>query len=439
MGFKNLITVQQTTGGGGEPTFVYVERNRRSDSISLPKLTTGDASMRADALNSKFALLEPAQRMDAYKIPSAQFLAAESLRRAESLRFPTLTISDQRARSDKTTVSVLFTTAGTRSFTVPPGVTQMVMEVWGAGGGGGTATVNSGGGGKGGAYARRNSQGVTGGQALSVVVAGSAVAAGAASRVESGIVTSPPRGQINNINIGTGNPSYGATDANAPTPGDQMSQNDFRITFGDGTAAIDFTVPQGPFTVSQYVTAFNAASPVKVTASYDSVTGVLTYTGNEGGAIKTFELVNLSQHSGTIAYTASNVFQTTPENRTQAASDSTGSGTVLLQAAGGNPGGNGNATAGGTGATAQNGTSTGDVTFSGGNGANGTLTAGGSGGGGAGSSGNATGATGSAQLGGNGGASGGDGSVFGGGGGGATTLAGRGAGAQGAVRLTFTI
>lgn len=125
----------------------------------------------------------------------------------------------------------------------------------------------------------------------------------------------------------------------------------------------------------------------------------------------------------------------------EAATQSASSATTYVQAAGGNVGGNGSATAGGAGGTAQNGTSTGDVTFTGGNGGTGTLTAGGAGGGGAGDASNTTGAGPNTQFGvsrGQGGASAAAGQVYGGGGGGATTLAARGAGASGIVVLTYS-
>jgi hypothetical protein len=50
--------------------------------------------------------------------------------------------------------SQTFNTAGTFSFTVPPGVNQVTVNIWGAGGAGGgsTAAITSGGGGGGGAY-----------------------------------------------------------------------------------------------------------------------------------------------------------------------------------------------------------------------------------------------------------------------------------------------
>lgn len=129
----------------------------------------------------------------------------------------------------------------------------------------------------------------------------------------------------------------------------------------------------------------------------------------------------------------------------ETATQSTSTGTIFLQAAGGVGGGNGTGLAGGTGGTTVNGTNIGDVIFTGGNGANGTAIAGGAGGGGAGSTGSATGQTGAPQGGGNGGIPGAiggasaSGNPFGGGGGGAAIGANRGAGGQGLVRLTFTI
>ncbi|MES2394818.1 MAG: hypothetical protein V4549_02380, partial [Bacteroidota bacterium] len=50
--------------------------------------------------------------------------------------------------------STIITTAGTSSFTVPAGVTTIVVKTWGAGGGGGgsSSSSKSGGGGGGGAY-----------------------------------------------------------------------------------------------------------------------------------------------------------------------------------------------------------------------------------------------------------------------------------------------
>jgi hypothetical protein len=115
--------------------------------------------------------------------------------------------------------------------------------------------------------------------------------------------------------------------------------------------------------------------------------------------------------------------------------------TTLLSARGGAVGANGQATAGGAGATAQNGTFVGDVEFLGGNGTNGGLTTGGVGGGGAGDASSTTGAGPNTQFGvsrGQGGASATAGTAFGGGGGGASTLGARGAGAQGIVVLTYS-
>lgn len=52
-------------------------------------------------------------------------------------------------------ITETYNTTGTHTFTVPAGVTEITVEVWGAGGGGGTRTNNGrGGGGGGGAYAR---------------------------------------------------------------------------------------------------------------------------------------------------------------------------------------------------------------------------------------------------------------------------------------------
>ncbi|MFV8339636.1 choice-of-anchor D domain-containing protein [Flavobacterium sp. LB3P21] len=68
--------------------------------------------------------------------------------------------------------SQTFSTPGTYTFTVPPGVTSINIEAWGAGGAGGgaTGTNSSGGGGAGGGYARRNSYAVTPGANYTVTV-----------------------------------------------------------------------------------------------------------------------------------------------------------------------------------------------------------------------------------------------------------------------------
>ncbi|HMR87893.1 MAG TPA: hypothetical protein PKD51_07050, partial [Saprospiraceae bacterium] len=66
---------------------------------------------------------------------------------------------------------VTYNSPGTYTFTVPAGVTQITVDVWGAGGRGGSRTSGSNayGGGGGGAYSQQTIQ-VTGGQTYTVFV-----------------------------------------------------------------------------------------------------------------------------------------------------------------------------------------------------------------------------------------------------------------------------
>jgi hypothetical protein len=404
-------------------------------------------------------------------------------------------------------VSIRFAAPGTRNYTVGNDVVGgvMKMEAIGAGGAGGTAAVNSGGGGKGGAYARRNAQAVTAGQALTVTVAPSvAAAAGTASSVATGGGTSGTIGQQSFTPTGGSPTAQGAACgitfkiSGSPSFVAASSSPSGTITIPAATQPGDlifvyvgYTVQEKP-SPSGYQTVYDGAPSgnrvrvhSKVAVSGDSgkqevfdtdicavVCSVYRQATSEFiGAIN--NQTNTSPllapgFSGTTSDRALffvSMFATTngsiapPAGVTERAEaqDSGPStrfvvsvndapltpqaGTTLLSAAGGNVGGNGSATAGGTGATAQNGTSVGDVTFTGGNGANGTLTAGGRGGGGAGDSSNTTGAGPNTQFGvsgGLGGTSAAAGQVYGGAGGGATTLAARGAGAQGIVVLTYS-
>lgn len=513
MGFKNVIAQGGGGGGNGAPTFIYNEQIRRSSGISIPKLAISESERRTDAIRVNPTLTDTERRTDAYRIPTAQFAMSEPERRADAPQIPLLRVSDQAQRTDKTTVSVLYQTPGTRNFIVPNGVSTMVMEAWGAGGAGGTATVNSGGGGKGGAYARRNAQAVTAGQTLTVTVAPSvAAAAGAASTVATGGAGQFAVASQNFSSTETSSDSaavqagasffiqgasvsfFAKTDVagagtqiNIPAsiqnqdiillvrfvdPNEDPTPNSFielyRYDFAQGSFSVLYkigsTADSGGAVV--YTTSSATTNSASICVYRGGASISLEYAAPvQSGNQKPINLQGFTkQTQGFAVFTPatrsfSGVVSWSPPASVTERSDVSGTsatgsnksfsvndapltaqaGTTLLSAAGGNVGGNGSATAGGTGATGQNGTSTGDVTFTGGNGANGTLTAGGAGGGGAGSNGNATGATGAGQLGGNGGASAAAGSIYGGGGGGATTLAARGAGAQGAVRLTFTI
>lgn len=523
MGFKNVIV--QQTGGGGAPTFVYVETPKRQDGLNIPQLRISEAERRADAISLTPRLLESTNRSDVYRIPSANFAAADTQRRSESAQFPLLQVSDTgAARRDTATMSVLYRTAGTYNFTVPNGVSAMRMEAWGAGGAGGTALVNGGGGGKGGGYARRNAQVVTTGQTLTVTVAPTATAAaGTASSVSvaSGQATySSPQRTSTATGVGTpddseafcfvlpgiaGNfPTFvgfsGFPPSNAnPIPypngiqvgdllvlfaklassgahqGENWRPTGFSKLAGNGNldpvnnndASVYTKIVEAsdigasfarPSVLSDgndkytFLAYRNTGLPLSVDVIPVSASTNMGPKSNPNPALTVYCVINsasnasaatqpstptgttLRNSGGGVTFTSSFIM-ISDEQMTQSVSTAT----TFVSAAGGNVGGNGSATAGGAGATAQNGTSTGDVTFTGGNGGTGSATSGGVGGGGAGSNGNATGQTGAGELGGNGGASAAAGAIYGGGGGGATTLAAAGAGAQGAVRLTFTV
>ncbi len=74
--------------------------------------------------------------------------------------------------------SVNFDTAGSNSWTVPAGVTSVVIKLWGGGGGsGGGGYIETGGGGGGGGYASKTLT-VSGGQVLNFTVGAGGVAGG---------------------------------------------------------------------------------------------------------------------------------------------------------------------------------------------------------------------------------------------------------------------
>ncbi|MDR4989372.1 MAG: hypothetical protein RG741_11105 [Bacteroidales bacterium] len=98
--------------------------------------------------------------------------------------------------SGQTTIT--YTTPGADSFTVPAGVTEITVELWGAGGaGGGGSTaffglqVRSGGGGGGGAYLRTVSVAVTPGQTYNLFVG-----AGGSSNGQSGASSTATFGAV---------------------------------------------------------------------------------------------------------------------------------------------------------------------------------------------------------------------------------------------------
>ncbi len=113
------------------------------------------------------------------------------------------------------------------SFTVPAGVTQVEVEVWG-GGSGSFASVSGtpSGGGSGGGYARRRVTGLTPGQVVAVsvgaggqggVVGGQGASAGGTSSF--GSYVSATGGQLNG-NANTGSPIFGATPGGSGVGGD---------------------------------------------------------------------------------------------------------------------------------------------------------------------------------------------------------------------------
>jgi hypothetical protein len=77
-------------------------------------------------------------------------------------------------RSVRADGKVVQTFTASEAWAVPPGVTSLELEAWGAGGGSGTATVNAGGGGGGGAWSKVNALPVTPGQTITVTVGPSA-------------------------------------------------------------------------------------------------------------------------------------------------------------------------------------------------------------------------------------------------------------------------
>lgn len=133
-------------------------------------------------------------------------------------------------------------------------------------------------------------------------------------------VTSVARGQTNTIGGVAG--TNGAADTSV-LPGNQPSNNDFRITFGDGTQ-IDFSLANGTYTTAQYVTAFNTAAGGRVTASYNAGTQVLSYSQNGTGTNGSFAVENRSTTFVGGAFNAANVYETNAGNTTQTAANAQG-------------------------------------------------------------------------------------------------------------------
>lgn len=153
-------------------------------------------------------------------------------------------------------------------------------------------------------------------------------------------IDSLAKGQISQVNVGAGNPTFSSDDAVLLTGGNQPVSNLFTVQFDDGTSfsfspdassdgvgtrAAGVGTGQGAFTANDYVAAFNAASGGKVTATYNNATGALTYTGNTAGANQRFVVNNNSTSPGAL-YNAAllNTFQAANGNRTQTATDLAG-------------------------------------------------------------------------------------------------------------------
>ncbi len=71
--------------------------------------------------------------------------------------------------------------------------------------------------------------------------------------------------------------------------------NRFAIAFGDGTPGVTLNLGSGVYSAMDFVNAFNAsAAGAKFQASYDMVSGNITYTGLEDGANETLNITNTS-------------------------------------------------------------------------------------------------------------------------------------------------
>lgn len=108
----------------------------------------------------------------------------------------------------------------------------------------------------------------------------------------------------------------------------QATQNRFNIAFGDGTAAFQLNLGPGTYNAQDFVNAFNAsAAGSKFVAAYNNATGLITYTGQENGAIETLQITNASTQvddgvSG--AYAVAGVYDLTGANVTQTGTNFTG-------------------------------------------------------------------------------------------------------------------
>jgi len=167
-----------------------------------------------------------------------------------------------------TVTSVTNNTAGTVSWTCPPGVTSVRVECWGGGGAGGAAdavgTANvGGGGGSGGAYARKADVPVTPGDSYAMTIPAAATAPAGTSdgarfdgatvsfSGDSGVSVTAAGGQGGECRVGSGNISgtggVGSTvgcDGDAVFAGGNGAQNGDRSGGGGGGGAGD-TNPGG--------------------------------------------------------------------------------------------------------------------------------------------------------------------------------------------------
>jgi hypothetical protein len=157
------------------PTFIYSETPKRGDGILLPLMRVSDSECRSDATRLPLMRLnESEQRSDACRIPSAAVTPPDNEARSDAPKVPFLKVSESGARRDNVTLSQLYDTAGTFTYTVPAsgllgGVIK--LEGIGAGGLGGIGAITfGGGGGKGGAYARRNAWPVNPGDVITIVI-----------------------------------------------------------------------------------------------------------------------------------------------------------------------------------------------------------------------------------------------------------------------------
>lgn len=129
-----------------------------------------------------------------------------------------------------------FTTSG--SFTVPAGISQVEVEVWGAGSGSFASTsTTASGGGSGGGYARKRVTGLTPGQAIPVTVglggsggttAGAPATAGGSSSF--GVYVSATGGSLNTT-------ASAASPQNGSTPGGTGVGGDVNLTGSSGQSA----------------------------------------------------------------------------------------------------------------------------------------------------------------------------------------------------------